>query len=133
MTRKPGIYDAVVIGSGVSGLAAALTVAEGGGAALVCEKQPALGGTSNFFNGIFAVDSDMPRYGVPQYHGIQPLAGQSTPGPHHCESVRSNHRLAAGTGSRFLGRCHQHPGRSADLSHREGVRYRRNKGAGGTG
>ena len=53
--------DVVVIGSGVSGLAAALTAAEGGTRVIVFEKQRSLGGTSNFFEGIFAVESDLQR------------------------------------------------------------------------
>jgi fumarate reductase flavoprotein subunit len=53
--------DVVVIGSGVSGLSAALTAAEGGAKVILFEKQRSLGGTSNFFDGIFAVESDMQR------------------------------------------------------------------------
>jgi fumarate reductase flavoprotein subunit len=53
--------DVVVIGSGVSGLAAAVTAAEGDASVIVFEKQRSLGGTSNFFEGIFAVESDMQR------------------------------------------------------------------------
>ena len=53
--------DVVVIGSGASGLAAALTAAEGGARVIVFEKQRTPGGTSNFFEGMFAVESDMQR------------------------------------------------------------------------
>jgi len=53
--------DVVVIGSGVSGLAAAVTAAEGGAKVIVFEKQRSLGGTSNFFEGIFAVESELQR------------------------------------------------------------------------
>ncbi len=53
--------DVIVIGSGVAGLCAALSAAEGGASVVVCEKQRGLGGTSNFFKGIFAVESDMQR------------------------------------------------------------------------
>jgi fumarate reductase flavoprotein subunit len=53
--------DMVVIGSGVSGLAAALTAAEGDARVIVFEKQRTPGGTSNFFEGMFAVESDMQR------------------------------------------------------------------------
>jgi fumarate reductase flavoprotein subunit len=53
--------EVVVIGSGASGLAAALTAAEGGARVTVFEKQRSPGGTSNFFQGIFAVESDMQR------------------------------------------------------------------------
>lgn len=53
--------DVVVIGSGASGLAAALTAAEGGARVIVFEQQRTPGGTSNFFHGMFAVESDMQR------------------------------------------------------------------------
>jgi fumarate reductase flavoprotein subunit len=53
--------DVVVIGSGASGLAVALTAAEGGAKVIVFEKQRTPGGTSNFFEGVFAVESDMQR------------------------------------------------------------------------
>ncbi|MEJ2110608.1 MAG: FAD-dependent oxidoreductase [Acidobacteriota bacterium] len=53
--------DVVVIGSGASGLAAALTAADGGVRVIVFEKQRAPGGTSNFFSGIFAVESELQR------------------------------------------------------------------------
>ncbi len=53
--------DVVVIGSGASGLATALTAAEGGARVVVFEKQRTPGGTSNFFEGMFAVESDMQR------------------------------------------------------------------------
>ncbi len=53
--------DIVVIGSGAAGLAAALTAAEGGAKVTVFEKQRSPGGTSNFLQGTFAVESDMQR------------------------------------------------------------------------
>lgn len=53
--------DIVIIGSGASGLAAAVAAAEAGVRVAVFEKQPSLGGTSNFFHGIFAVESDMQK------------------------------------------------------------------------
>jgi fumarate reductase flavoprotein subunit len=53
--------DVVVIGSGASGLAAAVTAAEAGARVIVFEKERSLGGTSNFFNGMFAVESEMQR------------------------------------------------------------------------
>jgi fumarate reductase flavoprotein subunit len=53
--------DVAVIGSGVAGLAAALTAAEGGARAIILEKQRSLGGTSNFFEGIFAAESELQK------------------------------------------------------------------------
>lgn len=53
--------DMVVIGSGGTGLAAALTAAEGGAGVVLFEKQRSLGGSTNFFEGTFAVESDMQR------------------------------------------------------------------------
>ncbi|UWG95873.1 FAD-dependent oxidoreductase [Dehalobacter sp. DCM] len=53
--------DVVVIGSGATGLAAALTAAEGGARVMIFEKQRSPGGTSNFFGGSFAVESELQR------------------------------------------------------------------------
>jgi fumarate reductase flavoprotein subunit len=61
MNTKTKEIDVAVIGSGVSGLAAAVTAAEGGAKVIVFEKERSLGGTSNFFDGIFAVESNMQR------------------------------------------------------------------------
>ena len=61
MVSMPVQADVAVIGSGAAGLAAALTLAEGGAKVVVFEKQKSLGGTSNFFQGTFAVESDMQR------------------------------------------------------------------------
>ncbi len=61
MASIPESADVAVIGSGATGLAAALTLAEGGAKVIVFEKQKSLGGTSNFFQGTFAVESDMQR------------------------------------------------------------------------
>ena len=54
-------FDMIAIGSGATGLAAALTAAEGGAKVIIFEKQPSLGGSSNFFEGTFAVESEMQR------------------------------------------------------------------------
>jgi fumarate reductase flavoprotein subunit len=61
MEQFPAETDIVVIGSGATGLAAALTAAEAGARVAVFEKQRSFGGTSNFFEGTFAVESDMQR------------------------------------------------------------------------
>jgi len=61
MSVSDTVVDVVVIGSGASGLAAAVTAAESGAKVLVFEKQRSLGGCSNFFEGTFAVESDMQR------------------------------------------------------------------------
>ena len=54
-------YDVAVIGGGASGLAAALTAAEGGAKVVLFEKMRYMGGTSNFAEGMFAVESEMQR------------------------------------------------------------------------
>jgi len=61
MNEMPMEADVVVVGSGVSGLAAALEAAQGGARVVVFEKQPSLGGTSNFFEGMFAAGSAMQK------------------------------------------------------------------------
>jgi fumarate reductase flavoprotein subunit len=61
MSKIPMEADVVVVGSGASGLAAALEAAQAGASVIVFEKQPSLGGTSNFFEGVFAVGSAMQK------------------------------------------------------------------------
>jgi fumarate reductase flavoprotein subunit len=53
--------DVVIVGAGGSGIAAALAVVENGGKAVVVEKNSHAGGTTNFVEGTYAVDSDMQR------------------------------------------------------------------------
>jgi fumarate reductase flavoprotein subunit len=67
--------DMVVIGSGAAGLAAALTAAQGGARVTVFEKQRSLGGTSNFFEGVFAVESEMQRERYIMYSRDQAFKG----------------------------------------------------------
>ncbi len=61
MSGQTNEADVVVIGSGACGLAAAVTAAESGAKVVLFEKQRSLGGTSNFFEGTFAVESAMQR------------------------------------------------------------------------
>ena len=53
--------DVVIVGAGGAGMAAALSVVENGGRAVVVEKRSDAGGTTNFVEGIFAVESEMQR------------------------------------------------------------------------
>jgi len=53
--------DIVVVGGGSTGLSAALTAAEGGAKVVLLEKNPYLGGSSNFAEGLFAVESEYQR------------------------------------------------------------------------
>jgi fumarate reductase flavoprotein subunit len=57
----------VVIGSGGSGLVAALTAAEGNASVILFEKRPIAGGTTNFPSGPFAVESEIQRQ---KYHSL---------------------------------------------------------------
>jgi len=61
MPNLPLQTEVVVVGSGAAGLAAALTAAEDGAKVIIFEKERSPGGTSNFFEGTFAVESDMQR------------------------------------------------------------------------
>ena len=67
MNNIPVQTEVVVIGSGAAGLAAALTVAEGGAKVIVFEKERSPGGTSNFLQGTFAVESALQREGYIMY------------------------------------------------------------------
>jgi fumarate reductase flavoprotein subunit len=53
--------DVAIIGCGGSGLAAAMEALGQGARVTLFEKQQSLGGTSNFFGGIFAAESDMQK------------------------------------------------------------------------
>jgi fumarate reductase flavoprotein subunit len=54
-------HDAVVVGAGGAGLTAALTLALGGADVIVFEKMKFAGGSTNFAEGIFAVESPLQR------------------------------------------------------------------------
>ena len=53
--------DIAVVGAGICGLSAALTAAEAGAKVILFEKQKSPGGSSNFFQGTFAVESRLQR------------------------------------------------------------------------
>lgn len=68
MSTSGGINtDIIVIGSGAAGMSAALTAAEAGASVVLCEKMKFTGGTSNFAEGMFAVESEMQRPMYMQY------------------------------------------------------------------
>ena len=53
--------DVAVIGSGASGLCAALTLSYGGASVLVFEQEPEPGGMTNYAEGMFAVGSRLQK------------------------------------------------------------------------
>ncbi len=59
--RKELQADVVVIGTGASGLCAALTASFGGATVIVFEKMRKPGGMSNFAEGLFAVESKLQK------------------------------------------------------------------------
>jgi fumarate reductase flavoprotein subunit len=61
MAETTDIADFVVIGSGATGMVAALTAVEGGARVTLMEKMRSLGGVSNFAEGMFAAESQMQR------------------------------------------------------------------------
>lgn len=77
MNQKLTSYDAIVIGAGATGLAAAVTLAEGDVSVLVFEKQAEPGGTSVNFRGTFAVESVMQRRKFIAYSRDQACPGKS--------------------------------------------------------
>lgn len=54
-------YDVVIIGGGLSGVTAATAAADKGLKTLLLEKGHTTGGTGNYVEGIFAVQSDMQK------------------------------------------------------------------------
>jgi fumarate reductase flavoprotein subunit len=61
MNRGNTETDIIVVGSGSTGVVAALTAAEGGAKVILLEKMRSMGGVSNFAEGMFAAESDMQR------------------------------------------------------------------------
>ena len=134
MSSIPERADVVVVGSGATGLAAAVTLAEGGAKVVVFEKQRSLGGTSNFFQGTFAVESDMQRERYIDYTRDQ--AFKNTMDYSHW---RANPRLVRAIvdesgptiswlqepGRRLHRRHHQHARLAAHLSRHQGQRAKR--------
>lgn len=60
--RTPDLVaDVAVVGCGGAGLAAAVTVAGGGGRVIVFERLGTVGGATNYAEGIFAVESSLQR------------------------------------------------------------------------
>lgn len=59
--------DLVVVGGGSTGLSAAVAGAQGGASVIVLEKNPYLGGSSNFAEGLFAIES---KYQKSQSYGL---------------------------------------------------------------
>lgn len=53
--------DVIIIGAGASGTAATMAAAEKGASVILLEKQPSVGGTGNFAEGIFAAESSMQK------------------------------------------------------------------------
>ena len=53
--------DVVVIGTGASGLCAALTAGFESASVILLEKMPARGGMSNFSEGMFAVETKLQK------------------------------------------------------------------------
>ena len=58
---KEDQYDVVVVGSGAAGFSAGLTAVQGGQKTLVLEKGRITGGSSNYTEGLFAVNSSLQK------------------------------------------------------------------------
>ena len=142
MSALPERVDVVVAGSGATGMAAALTLAQGGAKVAVFEKQRSLGGTSNFFQGTFAVESAMQRERYVDYTRDQAFKNtmdyshwRANPrlGAGYRGRVRGDDLLAAGRGRIVHRGHHQHARFASHLSHRQGPRRSSGQGSGGPG
>ena len=110
MGKSPMETDVVVVGAGVAGLSAALEAAQAGARVLVFEKQAALGGTSNFFEGIFAVGSAMQKQKYIAYTNDQAFRNfmeynhwrVDRAWSDSYQSLGRNDRLAAALGVEFI-------------------------------
>ncbi len=61
LAEKSMSADIVVVGGGLSGLAAGVQAIQGGAKVIVLEKQAKVGGTGNFCEGVFAAESKMQK------------------------------------------------------------------------
>ena len=57
IAEKTMSADVVIVGGGTSGLAAGVQALQGGAKVIILEKQPKVGGTGNFCEGLFAAES----------------------------------------------------------------------------
>ena len=57
MKSKQNSYDVVVVGSGAAGIATGLTAIQDGYSVLLLEKGKTTGGSSNYTEGLFAINS----------------------------------------------------------------------------
>ena len=61
MLPKENEYDVIIVGSGLSGQAAAAEAADKGLKTLVVEKGRTTGGSGNYVEGVFAVGTSMQK------------------------------------------------------------------------
>ena len=61
IAEKTMSADIVIVGGGTSGLAAGVQAIQGGAKVVVLEKQPKVGGTGNFCEGLFAAESKLQK------------------------------------------------------------------------
>ena len=61
IAEKTMSADVVIVGGGTSGLAAGVQALQGGAKVIILEKQPKVGGTGNFCEGLFAAESRLQK------------------------------------------------------------------------